>query len=76
MLATISLRAFLIVVFVLALPVSLWLGMAGGPAAVAALERGGLAALKRTALDQSRLMALPTSRSQIASWSVFIARFR
>lgn len=36
----------------------IWLGMAGGPAAVAALERGGEAALRRTALDQARLMAL------------------
>ena len=36
----------------------IWLGMAGGPAAVAALERGGEAALKRIALDQARLMAL------------------
>jgi len=36
----------------------IWLGMAGGPAAVAALERGGEAALHRTALDQARLMAL------------------
>ncbi len=38
--------------------VFIWLGMAGGPAAVAALERGGLEALRRTALDQARLMAL------------------
>ena len=36
----------------------IWLGMAGGPAAIAALERGGLAALHRTALDQARLMML------------------
>jgi O-antigen/teichoic acid export membrane protein len=36
----------------------IWLGMAGGPAAVAALERGGPAALRRTALEQARLMAL------------------
>ena len=36
----------------------IWLGMAGGPAAVAALERGGEVALRRTALDQARLMAL------------------
>jgi len=36
----------------------IWLGMAGGPAAVAALERGGEAALRRTALAQARLMAL------------------
>ena len=36
----------------------IWLGMAGGPAAVAALERGGVEALRRTALDQARLMAL------------------
>lgn len=38
----------------------IWLGMAGGPAAVTALERGGEAALQRTALDQARLMALLT----------------
>ena len=36
----------------------IWLGMAGGPAAVAAFERGGEAALKRIALDQARLMVL------------------
>lgn len=36
----------------------IWLGMAGGPAAVAALERGGETALRVTALDQARLMAL------------------
>ncbi|HTK34156.1 MAG TPA: lipopolysaccharide biosynthesis protein [Caulobacteraceae bacterium] len=30
-----------------------WIGMAGGPAAVAALERGGEAALRRTALSQA-----------------------
>jgi O-antigen/teichoic acid export membrane protein len=36
----------------------IWLGMAGGPAAIAALERGGIEALNRTAMDQARLMAL------------------
>ena len=36
----------------------IWLGMAGGPAAVAALERGGHAALKQTARAQAELMAL------------------
>ncbi len=36
----------------------IWLGMAGGPAAIAALERGGLKALRQSALDQARLMAL------------------
>lgn len=36
----------------------IWFGMAAGPAAVAALERGGEAALKRTALDQAKLMVL------------------
>jgi O-antigen/teichoic acid export membrane protein len=36
----------------------IWLGMAGGPAAVAALERGGYVALRATALEQARLMAL------------------
>ncbi len=44
--------------------VFIWLGMAGGPAAVAALERGGVAALKRVAHDQASLMllvALPAS---------------
>lgn len=35
-----------------------WLGMAGGPAAVAAFERGGETALRRTAAEQARLMAL------------------
>ena len=35
-----------------------WLGMAGGPAAVAAFERGGLEALRRTAVEQASLMAL------------------
>jgi O-antigen/teichoic acid export membrane protein len=34
----------------------LWIGMAGGPAAVAALERGGEAALRRTALQQAGLL--------------------
>jgi O-antigen/teichoic acid export membrane protein len=36
----------------------IWLGMAGGPAAIAALERGGIEALNRTVLDQAKLMAL------------------
>ena len=36
----------------------IWLGMAGGPAAVAAFERGGLDALRRTAREQASLMAL------------------
>ena len=36
----------------------IWLGMAGGPAAVAALERGGPEALRRTAREQASLMAL------------------
>lgn len=35
-----------------------WLGMAGGPACILALERGGLAALKRTAREQAGFMAL------------------
>ena len=35
-----------------------WLGSAGGPAAVAALERGGVEALRRTAAEQASLMAL------------------
>ena len=42
----------------------LWIGMAGGPAAVAALERGGEPALRRTALHQSSLLlaiCLPAS---------------
>jgi len=42
----------------------LWLGMAGQPAYIAALERGGLAALRRTANDQASamiLIALPAS---------------
>lgn len=34
----------------------IWLGMAGGPAAVAALERGGRAALHATAREQASLM--------------------
>ena len=36
----------------------IWLGMAGGPAAVAALERGGRPALERQARDQASLMLL------------------
>ena len=36
----------------------IWLGMAGGPAAVAALERGGRPALERVARSQAQLMAL------------------
>jgi O-antigen/teichoic acid export membrane protein len=36
----------------------IWLGAAGGPAAVAALERGGPEALKRTAREQASLMLL------------------
>lgn len=42
----------------------IWLGMAGGPAAVAALERGGHAALRATAREQAGLMvalALPAA---------------
>ena len=39
----------------------LWIGMAGGPAAVAALERGGEAALRRTALDQAAMLLLVTA---------------
>jgi O-antigen/teichoic acid export membrane protein len=42
----------------------LWLGMAGQPACIAALERGGLSALRRTANDQASamvLIALPAS---------------
>ena len=42
----------------------IWLGMAGGPAAVAALERGGHTELQRTANDQFELMsalALPAA---------------
>ncbi|MDR3512795.1 MAG: lipopolysaccharide biosynthesis protein [Caulobacteraceae bacterium] len=42
----------------------IWLGMAGGPAAIAALERGGKAALHETAREQARLMialALPAA---------------
>ena len=35
-----------------------WLGMAGGPAAVAAFERGGLDALRRSAREQAELMAI------------------
>ena len=35
-----------------------WLGMAGGPAAIAALERGGARALERVARTQASLMAL------------------
>ncbi len=36
----------------------IWLGAAGGPAAVMALERGGVAALKETAREQASLMLL------------------
>ena len=36
----------------------IWLGAAGGPAAVMALERGGPAALKETAREQASLMLL------------------
>ncbi len=36
----------------------IWLGMAGGPAAIAALERGGEAALRVVARSQAELMAL------------------
>ena len=36
----------------------LWLGMAGGPACIAALERGGQAALERTAREQASFMVL------------------
>ncbi len=42
----------------------IWLGMAGGPAAIAALERGGKAALHETAREQAGLMialALPAA---------------
>lgn len=42
----------------------IWLGMAGGPAAVAALERGGKAALHETAREQAGFMvalALPAA---------------
>ena len=38
--------------------VFVWLGMAGGPAMVAALERGGRPALQRAAREQSELMVL------------------
>lgn len=38
----------------------IWLGMAGGPAMVAALERGGRAALAETARDQASVMVLLT----------------
>ena len=38
----------------------LWIGMAGGPAAVAALERGGEAALRRTALNQASMLLIVT----------------
>jgi O-antigen/teichoic acid export membrane protein len=37
-----------------------WLGMAGGPAAVAALEHGGRAALERAAREQATLMIAVT----------------
>jgi O-antigen/teichoic acid export membrane protein len=36
----------------------IWLGMAGGPAAIAALESGGLEALRKTAREQASLMIL------------------
>ncbi|WP_158918563.1 lipopolysaccharide biosynthesis protein [Caulobacter sp. S45] len=36
----------------------LWLGMAGGPACIAALERGGRAALEHTAREQASFMVL------------------
>ena len=36
----------------------MWLGMAGGPACIAALERGGQAALDRTAREQASFMVL------------------
>ena len=36
----------------------MWLGMAGGPACIAALERGGQAALERTAREQASFMVL------------------
>ena len=42
----------------------IWLGMAGGPAAIAALERGGNAALRETAREQAGFMialALPAA---------------
>ncbi|HTI66946.1 MAG TPA: lipopolysaccharide biosynthesis protein [Caulobacteraceae bacterium] len=42
----------------------LWIGMAGGPAAVAALELGGAAALRKTALNQAAMLlvvALPAA---------------
>jgi len=42
----------------------IWLGMAGQPACIAALERGGREALKKTATDQASMMiliALPAS---------------
>src|SRR3990167_156180 len=38
----------------------IWLGMAGGPAMVAALERGGRAALDETAREQASVMILLT----------------
>ncbi|MFA7261503.1 MAG: lipopolysaccharide biosynthesis protein [Caulobacter sp.] len=38
----------------------IWLGMAGGPAMVAALERGGHAALAETAREQASFMVLLT----------------
>jgi O-antigen/teichoic acid export membrane protein len=42
----------------------IWLGMAGGPAAIAALERGGITALRETAREQAGFMialALPAA---------------
>lgn len=40
--------------------VFIWLGMAGGPALVAALERGGRPALEQAAREQARFMILLT----------------
>jgi O-antigen/teichoic acid export membrane protein len=40
--------------------VFIWLGMAGGPAMVAALERGGESALRQTAREQASFMLLLT----------------
>jgi O-antigen/teichoic acid export membrane protein len=40
--------------------VFIWLGMAGGPALVAALERGGQVALKEAAREQASFMAMLT----------------
>jgi O-antigen/teichoic acid export membrane protein len=38
----------------------LWIGMAGGPAAVAALEQGGHEALRKTALSQAAMLLVVT----------------